>query len=389
MISEHIFNAITNFQEIMGIPISFYAEGVLAQTFLIPEFPHNPCATIIEKTSSFSEFIFTISYNYLYCGKIQCPDSNTMFLIGPIPGNKYTNNQIAEIAKELQIPISQNVKFSKWLRMLPIMEQSIFQNIMKYLNFLICGDKSRKLIYAAQPASESDISLSYDEFLKDGTGLPYEKQLLGFIEHGKPEMIRSFLNQLQEAQHSLPDTMGNLSQSYCNICIRASALFSRACVKGGVDYETAVWLDNLYCRKAYAVESYPQMELLFRNMAEDFAMHVKKVQQLKTTTRIVQRIIHYIHVHIYEKITLDKMSYSLNLNKSYLCRHFHDQTGLTIISYINQAKIQESKLLLKLSDMTICEISHTFGFSSQNYFQTVFKQITGMTPCAYRRITVS
>ena len=53
---------------------------------------------------------------------------------------------------------------------------------------------------------------------------------------------------------------------------------------------------------------------------------------------------------------------------------FKKETGETIGRYIVTAKLQESKLLLAYSDRPLSEISNFFFFSSQSYFQSLFKR---------------
>ena len=64
---------------------------------------------------------------------------------------------------------------------------------------------------------------------------------------------------------------------------------------------------------------------------------------------------------------------------------FKKETGETIGRYIVTAKLQESKLLLAYSDRPLSEISNFFFFSSQAYFQNLFKRQFGITPLAYRK----
>jgi AraC-like DNA-binding protein len=73
------------------------------------------------------------------------------------------------------------------------------------------------------------------------------------------------------------------------------------------------------------------------------------------------------------------------MSDSYLCRHFREETGKTITEYINEVKVDECKQLLITTGMPLSQISEQLGFSSQNYFHTVFKKQTGMTPYEFRR----
>lgn len=47
-------------------------------------------------------------------------------------------------------------------------------------------------------------------------------------------------------------------------------------------------------------------------------------------------------------------------------------------------KLEEAKSLLTYSDKSLGEISSYLSFSSQSYFQNVFKKKYGITPLQYR-----
>jgi AraC-like DNA-binding protein len=53
-------------------------------------------------------------------------------------------------------------------------------------------------------------------------------------------------------------------------------------------------------------------------------------------------------------------------------------------SYINTIRIEESKRLLSQTQLQIGEIADAVGFSSQSYFNVVFKNIVGESPLVYR-----
>lgn len=64
---------------------------------------------------------------------------------------------------------------------------------------------------------------------------------------------------------------------------------------------------------------------------------------------------------------------------------FHDELGITISHFVNRCKLEEAKSLLSHTEMTLSEISNYLCFSSQSYFQNLFKKKYGVTPNAYRK----
>ena len=52
---------------------------------------------------------------------------------------------------------------------------------------------------------------------------------------------------------------------------------------------------------------------------------------------------------------------------------------------VQQEKVAEAKRLLRFTNQELGDIAALLDFSSQSHFQTVFKQVTGETPMAYRR----
>jgi len=124
--------------------------------------------------------------------------------------------------------------------------------------------------------------------------------------------------------------------------------------------------------------------LLLKKMFLDFAKKVARANELPANSILVKQITKEIHAHLYEKITPTLIAEHLNMNCSYLCNHFKKETGKTITEYVNQLKINESRRLLKNTQLSLIQISTQLGFSSQSYFHIVFKKQTGMTPNGYR-----
>lgn len=111
---------------------------------------------------------------------------------------------------------------------------------------------------------------------------------------------------------------------------------------------------------------------------------VRDVKHPKTNDLIVNQAIAYVYDNVAEKITVNEIAEKLNISREYLSSKFKKITGQPLPDFITEQKIALAKKLLRFSDKPLIEIANYLSFSSQAYFQTQFKKVTGMTPLEYR-----
>jgi two-component system response regulator YesN len=96
------------------------------------------------------------------------------------------------------------------------------------------------------------------------------------------------------------------------------------------------------------------------------------------------RIINHINSHYGEKIFLRDSSREFCFNKNYICSIFLKYTGNTFSHYILNLRIDESKKLLKSTNLPLRVIAEETGFPDDCYFNRVFKTNCGIPPHQYR-----
>jgi transcriptional regulator GlxA family with amidase domain len=69
-----------------------------------------------------------------------------------------------------------------------------------------------------------------------------------------------------------------------------------------------------------------------------------------------------------------------------LKRRFKAATGLSIIEYIQNHRIEQAKKLLEAGSMPVDEISAAVSYEDASFFRRLFKRLTGLTPSQYRRM---
>lgn len=92
----------------------------------------------------------------------------------------------------------------------------------------------------------------------------------------------------------------------------------------------------------------------------------------------------YIHKHFKEKITVEALCKACNYSVSSLCRNFKEETGMTVVAYINKQRLSYAERMLRTLDDSIGEICFACGFTSIRQFNRAFRIAYGCTPTEYR-----
>lgn len=92
----------------------------------------------------------------------------------------------------------------------------------------------------------------------------------------------------------------------------------------------------------------------------------------------------YIQEHIEESITMEKLAEISMLSISRFKQKFQQQLGNSPRAYINYYKIEAAKRMLQ-EGKNVTDTAMKLGFSSSNYFSSVFHRYTSQSPSTYRR----
>lgn len=102
------------------------------------------------------------------------------------------------------------------------------------------------------------------------------------------------------------------------------------------------------------------------------------------SSEIVSRACEYVLTHVNEEISVKLLSEKLFINKSYLSEIFKQKFGMTLLQYINMAKMERAKKLLEEGKLKNYQIAELLGFSDCEYFGRLFKKYSGTLPKDYR-----
>lgn len=99
----------------------------------------------------------------------------------------------------------------------------------------------------------------------------------------------------------------------------------------------------------------------------------------------ISKGLHYMHEHFADHLSLIELAQQAGMSRASFAARFQRALGIPPMRYLSKLRLDQAKLLLAESPMTISEIAYRVGFEDQGYFTRAFKKILLTTPSEYRR----
>ena len=112
--------------------------------------------------------------------------------------------------------------------------------------------------------------------------------------------------------------------------------------------------------------------------------HIKHSRQ----EEVFNRFLGLINKHAVRERNIAFYADKLFLSQRYLSTLIKQESGRTVMDWINDAAIQEIKLQLRHTDRLIYQIADEMNFPNSSFFTKYFRRLTGMSPKEYREMTL-
>lgn len=93
----------------------------------------------------------------------------------------------------------------------------------------------------------------------------------------------------------------------------------------------------------------------------------------------MNRAIRFVQAHIGQPIGLDQLAVATGLSKSWFKSRFRRAMGIPPGEYVLREKVARARQMLT-NGQRVTDVAMQLGFSSSQYFATVFRRFTGMRP---------
>lgn len=335
--------------------------------------------------------IFSFSPSNIF-GKIEIKNSSDYIIVGPLKNDSFVSSSF-----EMDFLEKESLFFEyRTFEFLPLFNLNSASNLIAFINYIINNQIAsiNQELFISPPSSlqktyQAKTKKMVERKENETRHNTYylEEEMLTYIRRGEREKLINFL----ETKMSIyPIRAGKMANSPIrqekNIFLSAlTKVGNQAAIPGGMDVEEAYELIDTYsieCENTTNINSIA--ELHFR-MLLDFCENVHQNKYRKKISSETRKIINFIYERTNMAITLDDIVNFSGKSKAYLNRHFKNELNMTIAHFIKTTKLNESKDLLKYTEMSISEIANYLSFSNQAHFQNSFKSQFNETPNAYRK----
>lgn len=368
-----------------ALPVRLYRDGIFQGLYHHTKF--KPDLAILEEPNIFKN-TGSVSYymdeNFLYYGLFRAKNDATSLLIGPVSLMPVNTASAAIILRSMGEPASRAKELVDYFSSIPSYPLRTFLQILCTVNYFINEEKTdvgQLLLTEDLPALAPNILPQPSEVEIHNT-MELEERILSCVEHGRTEDILKMFSAPTAGRAG--EMASDALRQQKNLIICTATLVTRAAIRGGMNQEQAFALSDMYIQKAELMSDVLSLTRLNAQMVLDFTKRVEAEKAGIHNSKLVRQTRDYILSHIGIPITTDMLSKELGMNRTYLCKLFTEETGFTINQYVTQVKMEEARRLMDITKKPIAEIAEYLGYSTQSYFQKVFKHRLGVTPGEYR-----
>lgn len=375
------------------LPIHYYKNGQLQLALPDTGFPFDLAAPhLSELCSRESPAAYLITKEFHYFGLVRNQKTGQMILIGPVISILPSSASIRNIMREYAIPPEYQERLTELYQFMPICSfhqfchflalfyQELFDDVIDVQTYFKINTDIKDTAIASLHTSQSYEAKETESFHNT---YRYEQLYLDYIRTGNVDGLKKFFSNAFSIQAGR--MADNTLRQTKNILIVSATLATRCAIEGGLDIESAYQLSDIYIQEGEKLQDTKELNQLQYDMLLDFTRRVAQAQIPRDTASDIYQCIQYIKQHTNQAISTSDVAACVGKSRSYLSRRFKKELGFQMNEFIMRCKLEEAKALLAYTDKSISEISSYLCFSSQAYFQNVFKKKYGITPNAYRR----
>lgn len=149
------------------------------------------------------------------------------------------------------------------------------------------------------------------------------------------------------------------------------------------DLSLTLYLINKYCGREVALQC-SRCSLVDLDRMSQLPFATFMPQKFHDDIAI-KRAQNTIEENYSDNLLIDDLAAAASLSTRQFNRRFKESTGETVTKYIQLIRVEAAKKKLESSDLAFAQIAIIVGYENVSFFRRVFKQVTSLSPSAYRK----
>lgn len=139
-------------------------------------------------------------------------------------------------------------------------------------------------------------------------------------------------------------------------------------------------------RSRLAVRTYLRMILFtLADYYWDLRATHAQTRRLQDQLARIRPALDHVQLHFSKPMHVQQAARLCAMSQTCFMELFKEVTGQPFAGYLKRFRIGKAQELLLTTDKSLAEIGYRTGFCDQSHFGAVFRDVTGMTPLAYRK----
>ena len=294
--------------------------------------------------------------------------------------------QAFNLMYDLNIPSKDKESFLSAIKTSSVIPFTTFMEMLLMINYVL-NDEKRSIgdfisidnIPAIVPQDQTaNVKISQEYHYNS---LSMEKEIIKIVKSGDTILLDNLVKNMKPVRSGFLSKNPLKQEKILFIC--TITLVSRAAIEAGVDPEHALTLSDNYIQKCQLLNKEEDVRNLYYESIREYTTLVSYLKN-NDGSSIANKVTNYLLQNLSKRISLQEIADYFYVSKTYLCKIFKKETGITLNNFLLKKKIEISKLLLQDEDKTILFISDYLGFSSQPHFTKTFLEFEKITPKEYR-----
>lgn len=152
--------------------------------------------------------------------------------------------------------------------------------------------------------------------------------------------------------------------------------------------ENIVWLGNRLARELSQIDEFSALaiEAIALELLVEISRQSSTNDEFKSSAWL-NRAKDFLHDNFSETVGLEEVARAVGVHPVHLARVFRRQFGYTMGEYVRRLRLEFAKREISATNKPLCEIALSAGFSDQSHLNKTFKNLVGITPYQYRRMS--